>query len=102
MIDPKRLNQVARQVIRWEILETLYAARPDSVSEQVLCSTVAEGVIQDPTRVTKSEIGYLKDAGLVLCGDGERPMLRLSPEGVDVVEYACDCRPGIARPPKRG
>lgn len=99
MID---LAKQRREFMRWVLLLGLYNARPIGAWEEVLISIML-GVWPDATkhevRLALDYLGDRKLIELVKQPDG-RWWADLNRYGVDVVEYAVPCEPGIARPQK--
>lgn len=91
-----------REIIRWNLLRALDYARPEGTNEVVLLMTI-QGLFADATqREIRRELDYLFDRRLVTI-EGQHTgtwHAELSRYGVDIVEYAVACEPGIARPPR--
>ena len=96
------LQKVRRETMRWNILLTLNHAKPIGCFEELILATV-QGMFPDATaKEARLELDYLADRKLVNVKkqpDG-RWFADLSRYGIDLVEYTCDCHPGIARPEK--
>ncbi len=91
-----------REIIRWNLLRALDYARPEGTNEVVLLMTI-QGLFGDATqREIRRELDYLFDRRLVTIEGQHTGMWHadLARYGVDIVEYAVACEPGIARPPK--
>ncbi len=102
MIDGIDITKRRREHIRWILLRALDNARPEGTNEIVLLMTL-QGVYSDVTQQeVRRELGYLEDRRLVRTSHRHTGQWQATLErhGVDVVEYAIDCEPGIARPPK--
>ena len=89
-----------RERIRWFILRALDVSRPVGAYLQAILDVVAT-VYRDTTDLEiKRELDYLAERDLVelkIDPTGQW-FAKLERFGVDVVEYAVDCEPGIARP----
>jgi hypothetical protein len=89
-----------RERIRWFILRTLNESRPEGSYLASIVDVVA-GVYRDVTDLEiQRELDYLAERDLVelkIDPTGQW-FAKLERFGVDVVEYAVDCEPGIARP----
>lgn len=91
-----------REIIRWVLLRALDHARPEGTNEVVLLMTI-QGLYPDATqREIRRELDYLDDRRLIEIEARHTGTWRadLCGAGVDVVEYAVECGPGIARPPR--
>jgi len=97
------MEKVIREQMRWLILEALNAGRPIGCADVTVLSSV-QGVIENATMLdVRREMAYLRDRDLIkIEGRGLSPIwhTELTHHGVDVVEYAVPCYPGIARPKK--
>lgn len=99
MIDQVKAR---REHLRWLILLTLNNARPIGAFEGPILA-VAQSEYPDASMLEmRRELDYLGDRDLIEVQrkpDG-RWHAELTRHGVDIVEYAVDCEPGIARPEK--
>ena len=96
------IEQVRREGMRWNIINTLNKARPHTTSEVFLLD-VMRGIYHQATALElRLHLEYLSDRKLV--GLTKQPSGRwfadLTRLGVDIAEYTIDCQPGIARPEK--
>ena len=96
------IEQVRREGMRWNIINTLNKARPHTTSEVFLLD-VMRGIYHQVTPLElRQHLEYLSDRKLV--GLTKQPSGRwfadLTRLGVDIAEYTIDCQPGIARPEK--
>jgi hypothetical protein len=95
-------HRMRREIIRWNLLRALDYARPEGTTETVLLLTI-QGLYADATqREIRRELDYLEGRALLTI-DGRHTggwHACLDRNGVDLVEYAIACEPGIARPPK--
>lgn len=95
-------DKIRRESFRWLLILALNNSRPIRAHESLLLMT-AQGVYADATaNETRRELGYLEERELV---DIERHpagywLANLTAAGIDVAEYAVECRAGIARPEK--
>lgn len=96
------LEKSKREQLRWLVMETLNAGRPEAVNEHLMLQTVNEVQGGVTTLDVRRELDYLKDRELVEITERHAPvwMAKLTRHGVDVVEYTVPCDPGIARPQK--
>jgi hypothetical protein len=99
MVDPMKIR---RETMRWDILLTLYNARPIGAFEELVLATL-QSVFADASALEiRRELDYLADRELVDLR--KEPSGRwwgdLTRHGVDVTEYTVDCDPGIGRPAK--
>ena len=93
------LRKVRREHLRWSALRWLDASRPEKMADEALLAIVqtiyADATIQELRR----ELDYLADQNLLHVSEkGGRWYLKLTYQGVDVVEYTSQCPAGIARP----
>lgn len=99
MLDPAKTR---RESLRWYILLTLQNAQPVGAFEELILATI-QGLFEDATRhEVRVQLDYLHSRDLVVLvkqPDG-RWHAKLDRYGTDLVEYAVDCEPGIARPAK--
>lgn len=96
------IPKIRRESMRWLILRALDYGRPSALNEQLLLATV-QGIFSDATQLElRRELDYLEDRDLVKLERRPDGTWRadLTRYGTDLVEYAIDCEPGIARPPK--
>jgi len=102
VVDSIDFHRMRREIIRWNLLRALDYARPEGTTEVVLLLTI-QGLYADATqREIRRELDYLADRALLNI-DGRHTgnwHASLARHGVDIVEYAVECQPGIARPPK--
>ncbi len=97
MIDHAK---VRRESMRWYVLLTLYNAHPVGAYEELVLATM-QGIYADATQLeVRQQLDYLADRDLVkvVREPGGRWFADLTRYGIDVVEYAVDIEPGIARP----
>lgn len=89
-----------RERERWFILRALDVARPEG-SYLPSITDVVSTVYRDVTELEiKRELEYLSERDLVelRIDPTGRWFAKLARYGVDLVEYAVECEPGIARP----
>ncbi|MEM9118489.1 MAG: hypothetical protein AAGD09_11470 [Cyanobacteria bacterium P01_F01_bin.56] len=98
--SPSDLALSRRREIRWRCLKVLDAGRPVSVAKSLVLSVLNDQALTLVQTELEREINYLRDRGF-LADDGDRPglLLKLTPRGVDLVEYKIDCPASIGRPP---
>lgn len=97
------MNEKARREgMRWHLVNTLHKARPYTTSEVFLLD-VMRGIYPDATALElRQQLDYLADRKMVELNKQPSGMwfADLTSLGVDIAEYAVDCRAGIARPEK--
>lgn len=99
MVDPIKIR---RETMRWDIILTLYNARPVGAYEELILATV-QGMFPDASALeVRREMDYLADRGLLDLRKepSGRWFADLIRYGVDVAEYTVECDPGIGRPAK--
>ncbi len=94
------IEQAKRESVRWYILLTLHAGAPDALPEELLLRTLDGADYPLTLRELRVQLDYLEDRRLVrVQGQGVNPWVaELTHHGTDIVEYAVECLPGIARP----
>lgn len=99
MID---LERQQREQLRWLILSVLDAARPLGANEQLMLRAINDVPLHVTTRELRRELDYLEECSLVRITGQDGPLwsAELTRSGIDLVEYTCECEPGIARPKK--
>lgn len=97
------LEKARRENLRWLILLALNSAQPVGASEHVVFSAITP-MMPDLTQLElRRSLDYLATRDLVIItGRNSQPawFCKLDRYGADLVEYAVDCEPGIARPAK--
>lgn len=99
MID---MEKARREELRWMILRALNAAQPVGTSEHIVLKAV-EAIVPDITLTElRCALDYLEERKLIHVTFRETPVwfAKINRYGIDLVEYAIDCLPGIARPRK--
>lgn len=99
MLDP---NKVRRETMRWNIILTLYHARPIGAYSELVLATIQALFADASHKEVVNEMDYLNTRELINLKkqpDG-RYHSQLTRWGVDIAEYTVDCEPGIARPEK--
>lgn len=94
--------KIRRERIRWQILLTLYNARPIGAFEMIVLHVIQAEYSDSTQNGLRRELDYLANLSLVKVEkrpDG-RWFTELTSYGVDVVEYTADVESGIARPEK--
>lgn len=99
MVDHEKIR---RESLRWYLLLTLHNAAPVGCYEETLFATLS-AIYSDVTPMEiRKALDYLEHR--VLVGIKREASGRwfadLARYGTDLVEYAIDCEPGIARPVK--
>lgn len=99
MVDEQKQR---REFGRWILLLGLNNSEPCGAWEEVLLS-IMQGMYADATQAeVRRALNYLAERNLIHCEkkpDG-RWFCKLGRYGFDVVDYAVECDPGIARPEK--
>jgi len=97
------IRQATIESARWYILLVLDAGRPIGASEDIIQRALDDSALKLTQAELRRELDYLRDRKLIeLKGeDTDHWHAELTAAGVDLVEYTVECRPGIARPPKR-
>src|SRR5579883_1600697 len=102
MADGMNLEQRQREDARWRILKICDAGRPVGVSETIVWRVLADVKLGLTTHEVRREMDYLADLGMLEIEKNERDggewFAKLTPRGVDVVEYTIEAPAGIARP----
>lgn len=91
-----------REFSRWVLLRALDNAEPLGAWEEMLLSII-QAIYTDATQnEVRRALDYLTERGLthVKKHPNGRWFSKLTRAGMDVVEYAVDCDPGIERPEK--
>jgi hypothetical protein len=99
MIDP---DKARREGLRWNILKMLHMAAPYTTGEVQILDTM-RGIYPDVTALeARKQLDYLADRGLIdlVKQPSGAWFADIGRYGTDIVEYAVECDPGIARPPK--
>jgi hypothetical protein len=94
------LERLQREAMRWRVLKILDAGRPEALSETIVLGALSGAKFQTTLVALRRELDYLENRRLVeITGrDGATWYAELTHYGVDLVEYAIPCHPGIARP----
>lgn len=99
----EELEQALKEEARWRILRTLDAGRSGPpMSESMLLRILGSIEIPLTAKGLRDELVYLEDRGLIHIKNRKASEWHASigHHGTDIVEYAVDCFPGIARPPR--
>lgn len=99
ILDAFAIQKVRREHIRWSSLCWLDAQRPEKMTDLALLALV-QTVYPDATILElRRELDYLAGQNLLVIGNkGKRWRLKLTYQGVDIVEYTTHCPAGIGRP----
>ena len=95
-----QMLKIRREAIRWHLLAVINVSRPQGMYTPALLPII-QSVYPDATEhELRRELDYLEERELVkITRDPlDHWMVDLTRWGVDIVEYAVDCEPGIARP----
>jgi hypothetical protein len=93
------MEKARREELRWLILRSLYAAQPIGTSEMII-RTVVDPIVRGVTELEiRNQLDYLLERKLIGI-EKNHPVwfAKINRTGIDLVEYAVDCDPGIARP----
>lgn len=94
------MQKIRREQIRWHLMAIINVSRPYGINTPALLPVI-QSVYQDATEhELRRELDYLEVRELVKIQRDplDHWMVELTRWGVDVVEYAVDCDPGVARP----
>ncbi len=102
--DQRLINAIAdktrREVMRWVALQLVDISRPDAVSDTHLYAVLAQQFNGLTTGELRRCLDYLVDRGLLrLSVEPLQWWVRLSYQGIDLIEYTTADTLGIARPP---
>lgn len=95
------IERAQRETMRWRVLKILDAGRPVAMSESIVLTALSDAKFQVTLVALRRELDYLENRKLIeITGrDTSTWSAELTHYGVDLVEYAIPCNPGIARPP---
>jgi hypothetical protein len=96
------LEQKQKEDARWRILRILDSGRPVGVNEDVIARVLHDVKLPLTMQGLRRELAYLRDSGLITI-EGEDTEVwagKLTPHGIDIVEYTAAAPAGIARPKK--
>ncbi len=99
LMDPN-MQKIRREQIRWHLMAIANVARPYGINTPALLPVI-QSIYADATEhELRRELNYLEERQLVKIKRDplDNWMVELTRWGVDVVEYAVDCDPGVARP----
>ena len=92
-------ERTRREQIRWVSLQHLDEARPQQVTDAALLPLIQAVYPTATGRELQRELDYLMACGLVTIGDEYGIWrLKLTKEGIDIVQYTTPCPQGIGRP----
>jgi hypothetical protein len=97
------MAQAERETARWLILLSLHVSSPNACGESLLRRFLSLEGIAFGEKELRRELDYLEARGLITLQRGDHVavwMADIARSGVDLVEYAVPCDPGIARPPR--
>lgn len=97
------IERAQRETMRWRVLKVLDAGRPNPLSETILLGVLNDAKFPVTLVALRRELDYLENRRLVEISGRNTALwsAELTHYGVDLVEYAIDCHPGIARPPQQ-
>lgn len=91
--------KVRREHMRWLCLQHLDDSRPEKMVDLALLALIRSVYPDTDRRELRRELDYLALQGLLTIAEKEeRWRLKLTYQGVDVVEFTSHCPPGIGRP----
>ena len=92
-------ERTRREQIRWVSLQHLDEVRPQQVTDAALLPLIQAVYPTATGRELQRELDYLMACGLVTIGDEYGIWrLKLTKEGIDIVQYTTPCPQGIGRP----
>jgi len=95
--------RVRREQMRWLALRHLDVARPQGMTDLALLALIQTVYADASSGELQRELHYLALQGLLTVADQNGHwLLALTWQGVDLVEYASACPPGIGRPQTTG
>jgi hypothetical protein len=93
-------ERIRREQIRWRSLQHLDSARPDRMADAALLPLIQIVYPDTAIRELRRELDYLMECGLLtIVEDHEVWRLKLTWQGIDLVQYTAPCPAGIGRPP---
>lgn len=88
-----------REQIRWLGLVHLDMARPQQMTDAALLAAVRAVYPDANQRELQRELDYLMERGLLaIVDDSGIWRLKLTYQGIDIVQFTTPCPPGIGRP----
>jgi hypothetical protein len=88
-----------RKHLRWLSLVQLDAGRPGKMNERALLPLLCSVYPDLGSQELRRELDYLALRGLLTITEkSEGWRLKLTYQGVDIVEYTSQCPPGVGRP----
>ena len=98
-VDSFAAAKIRREQIRWFCLRQLDRVRPGAATDEALLALV-QAIYPDATRTElRREADYLKMRELLTLTDESGIWhLKLTYQGIDIVEYTTSCPAGISRP----
>jgi len=94
------MERARREEIRWNALFALNSAQPMGTSE-VIIRNALQAIIPDITELElRKALDYLEERKLISIEKVRVWFAKINNHGIDIVEYAVECHPGIARPKK--
>lgn len=86
--------------VRWEIMRTLGVGGHLGATESMLQRVIDSAYVGITATERRNQLAYLESRKLIEVERSEIEDWRavLTRHGTDLVEYRCDCEPGIARP----
>jgi hypothetical protein len=96
----KHLNNSFLKIVRWRILVTLEAARPNNVSEHLIIQVLNDSECATLPFSIRRELDFLELLQLIKIENKKKSpwIVSLTAEGMKVVQGLADAPEGIARP----
>lgn len=100
MPDDMQLERSERELARWLTLKALHMACPGPLSDSSILSGLNRVPLMATLNTVRRDLDYLASKGLLDVVSKKQGLWisKLTHYGIDVVEGAKDCPPGIARP----
>jgi predicted component of type VI protein secretion system len=95
-----QILKARREDMRWHLMRIAYACRPTGINTAAMLPII-QSVYPDASQLeVRKELDYLEERELVKIAKDplDNWWVELRRYGVDLVEYAVECDPGISRP----
>lgn len=95
-----QVAKIRRESMRWMILDAVDQARPVGMHTEALLPII-RSVYRDVTQQEiRRELDYLEERELVSIEKDplDNWSVNLKRYGIEIVQYTCECDPGVARP----
>jgi 1,4-alpha-glucan branching enzyme len=97
-LSPAQIKAITRRMMRWRVLKTIYMGQDIGVNETIIHFALNKSDIEVTEQGVRVQLDYLAGLGLIHLTQGRHWNAKITPQGIDVVEYTTDCPPGILRP----